>query len=194
MDTFCAFPGAPSSQAKPRPSARACTQSLTVALVALGSSAASAWGGSANTSFSVSATVISNCSVTSRGISFGSYDPIRGAAATAQGAVIAKCTPGSSVSVALGQGTHPAPGSTPAVPARRMADGASHYLPYHVYLGPSPSKIEWGSGPAGKNEPLTQIAASGGAPLTFTTYGYLPAGTSAPAGLYLDIVTAVVTF
>lgn len=169
-------------------------RALTIAVVVLGSSAASAWGGSANTSFGVTATVVSNCAVTSRGISFGSYDPTRGSAATAQGAVIAKCTPGSSVSVALDQGTHPAPGSTPAVPMRRMADGASHYLPYHVYLAPSPSKIEWGTGPVGKNQPPTQIAASIGAPLTFTTYGSLPAGTNAPAGLYLDIITAIVTF
>jgi len=169
-------------------------RALTAAVIALGASAASAWGGSANTSFSVSTTVVNNCTVASRGISFGSYDATRGITATAQGAVVAKCTRGDSVSVALDQGIYPAPGSTPAVPARRMSDGASHYLPYHIYIAASPSRTEWGSGAAGRNEPLTQIAPSVGAPLTFTTYGSLPSGTNAPAGNYLDIVTAIVTF
>jgi spore coat protein U-like protein len=169
-------------------------RALTVAAVALGGSAASAWGGSANTSFNVTATVINNCTVTSNGISFGSYDPTRASASTAQGGVVAKCTRGDSVTVALDQGTNPAPGSTPTVPARRMTDGAAHYLPYHIYFAPSPSKVEWGAGAAGKNQPSTQIAASVGAPLTFTTYGSLPAGTNTPAGSYLDIITATVTF
>lgn len=169
-------------------------RALTIAVIVLSSSAPSAWGGSAHTSFSVSATVISNCVVSSRGLSFGSYDPGRGSAATAQGAVIATCTRGDSVSVALDQGIHPAPESTPAVPVRRMTDGASHYLPYHIYIAPAPSRAEWGMGPAGKNEPLPQISASTGAPLVFATFGSLPAGTNAPAGIYLDIVTAIVTF
>jgi spore coat protein U-like protein len=169
-------------------------RALTLAAVALGSSAASAWGGSANTSFNVTATVLDNCTITSRGISFGSYDSTGRSGATAQGAVIAKCTRGDAVSVALDQGIYPAPGSTPAVPLRRMADGALHYLPYHIYVAPSPSKTEWGAGAGGRNQPLAQIAASVGAPLTFTTYGSLPAGTNAPPGAYLDIVTAIVTF
>jgi spore coat protein U-like protein len=167
-------------------------RALTLAAVALGSSAASAWGGSANTRFNVAATVLDNCTITSHGISFGGYDPTGRSAATAQGAVIAKCTRGDAVSVALDQGLYPASGSTPAVPLRRMADGALHYLPYHIYIAPSPSKTEWGTGPGGRNQPLPQIAAT--APLTFTTYGSLPPGTNVPPGAYSDIVTAIVTF
>jgi spore coat protein U-like protein len=46
----------------------------------------------------------------------------------------------------------------------------------------------------GKNQPPAQIAAGMSAPVVFTTYGALSAGTNVPAGEYTDIVIAIVTF
>jgi spore coat protein U-like protein len=136
-----------------------------------------------STEFAVSATVVDNCVVSSKGIAFGIYDPGRASAATAQGSITAKCTRGDAVSVSLNQGLHPGAGSTPAVPLRRMASG-SRYLPYHIYLSPPP----------GRFEPAPQVAAAVSAPLIFTTYGWLPPGINVDAGQYVDIVTATVTF
>jgi spore coat protein U-like protein len=167
-----------------------------VAAAILGSGAlAASSGGTRNgsTEFTVSTTVIDNCVISSRSISFGRYDPSRGVPATAQGSIIAKCTRGDAVSVALNQGLSPGPGSTAIVPIRRMTSGL-HHLPYHLYIAPPPNKQEWGSGAPGKNEPLSQVAAAVTTPLIFTTYGLLPGGTNVPAGEYIDIVTATVTF
>jgi spore coat protein U-like protein len=146
-----------------------------------------------STEFAVSATVVDNCVVSSKGIAFGIYDPGRASAATAQGSITAKCTRGDAVSVSLNQGLHPGAGSTPAVPLRRMASG-SRYLPYHIYLSPPPGNREWGSGTPGRFEPAPQVAAAVSAPLIFTTYGWLPPGINVDAGQYVDIVTATVTF
>ncbi len=160
----------------------------------LGVSAATAAAGTVNTNFNVTARVVNNCTVSSSSISFGNYDPTSPAAVSAQGTITAKCTKGDAVSVALNQGANPAPGSTPIAPARRMTNGASNYLPYHIYVAALPNKQEWGAGAAGKNEPLAQIAAGVSVPIIFTAYGSLPAGTNVPAGEYTDIVVAIVTF
>jgi spore coat protein U-like protein len=157
-------------------------------------SASIAAAGTANTNFNVTATVVDRCIISSRSISFGSYDPTSAAGLLAQGAITAKCTKGDAVSVALNQGGNPAPGSSPAAPARRMSDGASNYLPYHIYIAGPPNIAEWGTGAAGKNQPSVQIAAGVKAPIIFTTYGALSAGTNVPAGEYTDVVIAVVTF
>ena len=160
----------------------------------LGISATIAGAGTTNTNFNVSAKVVNNCTVSSSSISFGNYDPTNGAGLSAQGTISAKCTKGDAVSVALNQGANPAPGSTPLAPLRRMTNGASNYLPYHIYIAAPPSKQEWGTGAAGKNQPMAQIASGVNVPVVFTTYGSLPAGTNVPVGDYTDIVVAVVTF
>jgi len=157
-------------------------------------SASIAGAGTAHTNFNVTTTVLDRCTVSSSSISFGSYDPTSATSLRAQGAITAKCTKGDAISVALNQGANPAPGSTPVAPIRRMTDGASHYLPYHIYIAAPPNRAEWGSGAAGKNEPPAQIAAGVNLPVVFTTYGALSAGTNAPAGEYSDIVIAIVTF
>jgi spore coat protein U-like protein len=160
----------------------------------LGVSVALAGAGTVNTNFNVSATVINNCTISSRSISFGNYDPTSAAGLSARGAISAKCTKGDAVAIALNQGVNPAPGSTAAVPARRLTNGTSNYLPYHIYIAAPPSKAEWGMGTVGRNEPLAAIAAGVSAPIIFTAYASLPAGTNVPAGYYVDIVTATVTF
>jgi len=153
----------------------------------------SAGAGTLTTSFNVTATVITDCTISSTNIAFGNYDPTSASAVTAQGGVTAKCTKGDSVSVALNQGANPAAGSTAAVPARQMINGAN-LLPYHIYIAASPSTTEWGTGTVGTNEPPAQTSTSVNTALTFTTYGSLPAGTDVPAGAYSDTVTATVTF
>ena len=164
------------------------------AAIILGVSAAIAAAGTANTNFNVTARVVNNCTVSSSSLSFGDYDPTSSSGLSAQGTITAKCTKGDAVSVALSQGANPAPGSTPVAPARRMTNGVSNYLPYHIYVAAPPSKEEWGSGAAGKNQPSAQIAAGVGVPIIFTTYGSLPAGPNVPPGEYTDIVVAIVTF
>ena len=166
---------------------------LTAAVaMVLGGSAMSTWATTGNTTFNVTATVVNNCTIGSTNIAFGNYDPTNATALTAQGSVTAKCTKGDAVSVGLNQGTNPAPGSTAAVPARQMTDGADK-LPYHIYIAAT-GTTEWGTGTVGTNEPAAQTSASVNTALTFTTYGSLPAGADVLAGSYSDTVIATVTF
>lgn len=166
---------------------------LAAALLAISGFAIAAPGGPSpqTTTFQVTAKVIASCVVNSTNIAFGNYDPTAGSATTATGTVTAKCTKGSNVSVALGQGANAGTGSTVAVPARRMKSASGDYLPYNIYTT-SGGSTEWGTG-AG-SVPAAQTAASVGTALSFTTYGSLPAGADVPAGDYSDSVIATVTF
>ncbi len=163
---------------------------LATAVIALAGFALNASAASSNTTFQVTATVVNNCVINSTNIAFGNYDPTSATAVTAQGSVTAKCTKGDVVSVALGQGSNPGTGSTGAVPARQMKSGAN-LLPYDIYTT-SGGTTEWGTGAA--NQPASQTSASVNTPLTFVTYGALPAGTDVPAGSYTDSVVATVTY
>lgn len=146
-----------------------------------------------SSTFTVTATVINNCVISTVNIAFGNYDPTSATGVTAQGAVNTRCTQGDIVSVALSQGANPSVGtSTAAVPARQMISGAS-LLPYHIYIASSGS-TEWGTGTVGINEPAPQASVSNAVPLVFTTYGAILAGVNVPAGSYTDTVTATVTF
>ena len=160
--------------------------------VALGAGAMTAQATTGTTTFTVTATVINNCVLSSTNIAFGNYDPTSGTAITAQGAVTARCTKGDVVSVALGQGANAAGTSTAAIPARQMINGGN-LLPYHIYIANS-GTTEWGTGVVGTNTPPAQTAASVNTALTFTTYGSLPPGQDLPAAIYTDSVVATVTF
>jgi spore coat protein U-like protein len=163
---------------------------LAVTLLMAGGFAATAQAGTQTTNFNVTATVINDCVISSSNIAFGSYDPTTSTALTAQGAITAKCTKGDVVTVALSQGANSAIASTAAVPVRQMASG-TNMLPYHIYLA-STGTTEWGTGAS--NQPVAQTSLSVNTPLSFVTYGSLPAGTDVPAGSYSDTVTATVSY
>jgi spore coat protein U-like protein len=162
-------------------------------VLALCGGAMSASAGSSNATFTVTATVVNDCVISTANIAFGNYDPTVATTTTAQGWVSAKCTSGDVVSVALSQGSNPATGSTAAVPARQMATPGTNYLPYHIYIA-STGTTEWGSGTVGTNTPAAQTSTSVNTALVFTTYGAILPGVNVPAGNYTDTVTATVTF
>ena len=80
-----------------------------VAMV-LGGATSSAWAATGNTTFTVTATVINDCIISSTNIAFANYDPTSATALTATGAVTAKCTKEEAVSVALRESTTRPPG------------------------------------------------------------------------------------
>lgn len=164
-----------------------------VAATVMGVSPALAWPGTGNANFGVSVTVIDNCTISSRGMSFANHAPGTAAGLTARGAITARCAKGDAVAIALNQGVNPAPGSTAAMPVRRMTNGTTSYLPYRIHIAAPPGGPQWGWGTAGSNESFAAIATGAGAPIVFTSYASLP-GRKMPAGYYVDIVTATITF
>jgi spore coat protein U-like protein len=175
------------------------------ALVLLGL-AGTAAAGSATSNLSISASVSSNCSISTTAVAFGTYDPVvtnssSGSDKTATGTVVVTCTKNASgVTIGLGLGTH-ASGST-----RRML-GATNgdFLTYELYqpTATTPAAACTGAtvwGTAGANL-LTPTGVSGWGASSAKTFnvcgvatkGQDVSGTSAGES-YTDTVVATVNF
>ncbi len=145
----------------------------------------------ATANLNVSATVPTNCSISTSDLAFGSYDPA-GANASAPlngtGSVTTKCTVGASPNITLGQGANSDTGSTDAAPLRRLKDGGSNYLSYSLYQDAGRTAV-WG------NTPGTGVGTTGtGVDVGLNIYGRISGSQNVPAGSYSDTVVATVTF
>lgn len=137
----------------------------------------------------VSASVADNCNMTTSNVAFGAYDPISGSAKTGTGTIHLTCTNGASANVTLGQGMHPAEGSSDSAPLRQMTGAVKNdSLAYFLYQ--DTESTVWG------NTSGTGAASSGtGSNVDLTIYGSIPAGqTSVRADSYSDTVVASVSF
>ncbi|HZZ84590.1 MAG TPA: spore coat U domain-containing protein [Anaeromyxobacteraceae bacterium] len=159
--------------------------SLAAAVLALAAPRA-AHAGANSSSFSVTATVAQNCTITTSPLAFGSYDPIVANAAAAQSldattSLSVACTKGASaVTIALDAGT-----ST----NRTMKDTASTgTLSYQLYSDSARSSV-WDATTTVSYAPTSKVATP------FTVYGRVPGGQDAPVGSgYADTVKATVNF
>lgn len=161
----------------------------TTVLVAGSATAAT----TATGTFQVTASVANSCVVTAaNNIAFGAYDPASSNNTTAldgAGSVSVRCTRGSNAAIALNQGLNAATGSLCTSPLRQMADGGTNRLRYDIYSD-SGRASAWGCDATNDvDQSFTSLA-----PVTFTTYGRIPAGQDVPAGNYADTVTVTVTF
>ena len=148
--------------------------------------AAPASAQSASDNLSVTATVASNCTITTSPVAFGAYDPVLANAASpldGSGSVTVACTRGSSATIGLGLGSN-ASGST-----RRMGVGGN-FIAYELFQEAGRTTV-WGDAGAGL---LSPSAAPSIAPRTFTVYGRVAAGQDVAAGNYADSVVATVNF
>lgn len=166
-----------------------------LALVCLAGFAETAVAGPSpqNSSFQVTANVVSSCRITSTtDINFGTYDPAdvnNTVALDANGSIAVRCVKGTVANVAIEQGSNPAPGSTCAAPLRRMAGGAD-LLAYAIYQDAARTTI-WGCDPTNDQ---TFTAATVLTPTTLTTYGRIPPGQDVGIGAFSDTVNVTVTF
>jgi spore coat protein U-like protein len=138
----------------------------------------------ATTTFTVSAAVVSNCSVDADDMNFGSYDA--SADLTSSADIDVSCSIDIPYTVSLSAG------SSGDFATRTMANGANT-LAYNLYLDTTHSTI-W-------NE--TNVASGIGEGMsvgnedTHTVYGLLPntaANQDAPVGNYSDLITVTVTY
>ena len=159
----------------------------TLALLVL--AAAPALAGSATSTVTVTATVLSNCTISAGTVAFGNYDPTSATPLDQTGSVNVQCTTGTVATIAMGQGSNAAVGSTDAAPLRQMASGAQR-LRYDFYQNSSRTTV-WG------NTLLTSVAytALSSASTAVTIYGRIPINQNATAGAgYSDSVTATINF
>jgi spore coat protein U-like protein len=149
------------------------------------SSPASAATATAN--LAVSATVTSNCTISTAALAFGSYDPVVANASTdldGTGTVTIACTKGSTATVGLGLGANVS-GTT-----RRLSDGSTNYLTYELYQDSGRTTV-WGNSGAAL---LSPAAAPSKAARNFSVYGRVVSNQDVAAGSYTDTVVATVNF
>ncbi|MFP2956783.1 fruiting body spore coat protein U [Myxococcus sp. 1LA] len=158
----------------------------------------SAEAATATANLNVTANVGGDCSIGSGigggTLNFGTYDPILVNSATGvdlfgTGTLSVQCTLLRPAIITLGQGLHPAAGSTEAAPLRRMRNtGSADYLAYSLYQDVT-RVVVWG------NTSTTALAFLGtGLPVPVLVYGTVPRGQNVPPGTYNDTVVATITF
>ncbi|HEY0300662.1 MAG TPA: spore coat U domain-containing protein [Rhizomicrobium sp.] len=154
-------------------------------LAALLSAQQAASAGQATTSFGVSATVQSSCSVSAGALAFGAYTAASGTPNDVNSTVSVTCTSGLAYTVALDGGT-----TTSTVNARAMSDGATHTLNYALYTATGRTTL-FGDGTL---TTLTVAGTGNGAAQPVTVYGRIPVAQYVTAGSYTDTVGVAVNY
>jgi len=149
---------------------------------------APAFAATASASLAVSASVSTNCTITTGPVAFGAYDPVGANAVTpldATGAVNVACTRGATgLRIDLNTGSNPLAG------ARRMNLGVTEFLTYELYTDPTRTTV-WGSGAVAG---LAIADAPSKAVRSFPVYGRVPGAQDPAIGAYGDTVTATINF
>jgi len=150
-----------------------------------------AFAGSASTTFTVSATVIKNCTISAANIAFGNYDPLVANAVTPldlSSTVTVACTKGTVATVGLDAGQNAA-FATGTTRAMTSGGGSPTYLSYEIFKDAGHTTV-WGNAGAA----LVNYTAASKASVALTDYGRILAGEDQPVGAYSDTVTATITF
>jgi spore coat protein U-like protein len=151
----------------------------------------------ATTTFTASATVLSNCTISATNLSFGTYDPLSAVANNASGTVIITCTKNAASTIGMDNGANFAV-------TRNMKSGAGDLIAYSLGQPPNntvgtactfPAATAWTTAGAGL---FTPAVAPSKAARTYNTCGTIAAGQDVPGSvagvLYTDTVTASVNF
>jgi spore coat protein U-like protein len=145
----------------------------------------------ATSNFTVSASVISSCTISAANLAFGNYDPVVANATTAlnvNSTITVACTKGDAVTIGLNAGLY---GSHATGTTRAMSSGGTtpSYLSYDIYQNTGLTTL-WGNSGSG----LYNYTSTGKAAVALTDYGTVPAGQDQPIASYQDTVTATITF
>ncbi|HXY97169.1 MAG TPA: spore coat U domain-containing protein [Steroidobacteraceae bacterium] len=155
-------------------------------------SAGAAQAATATNTFTVTATVVKNCTVGATNIVFANYTPGSGVSPAANSTVSVSCTKSTAFTVALNKGTT----TGGSIAQRLMTDGAAgDTLQYNLYTTAAFTTV-WGDGTGSS---VTQPGTGTGmaTPVTFTAFGQVPdnaTNQAAPPNTYTDTITVTVTY
>ena len=161
----------------------------TTAGVLLGAAGSASAANPATTTFTVTATVLKNCTVSAANLTFGNYTPGAGALAV-NTTVSVSCTKSTAFNTELTAGT--TTGTT--IAQRLLNDGAGDTLQYNLYTTAGLS-TPWGT-TVGTNT-VAGTGAGMNTPVVQTVYGQLvdsAANQSVPPGTYSDTITVNVAY
>jgi spore coat protein U-like protein len=161
-----------------------------ILLVGLGAAAAAAAAplsqasaATSETTFSVTAEVVTTCGITATNMNCGNYSGIL-LAATAT--LEATCSTGTPYTIGLNAGT----GVGATIATRKMRGPAVEELSYTLSQD-SAHTINWGNTP-GTDTPAP--STGNGAAQPHTVFGQIPAGQFVQSGAYSDTITVTLTF
>ena len=138
-------------------------------------------GATSTSTFQVTATVASSCTVTATSLAFGNYTL---AQLDGTSTITATCTNGTTYTIGLDAGTF----SGATTSTRRMTGPSAAGLSYSLFSD-SGRTTNWG------NATGSWVSGTGtGAAQVLTVYGRIPANQTALIGSYTDTVTVTVTF
>ena len=141
---------------------------------------------SRGTGLGVSARVTAKCTVAANPVAFGDIDTLDATPVLGAGSVDVTCTNGTGWTATADVG-----GGAGATFAARRMTSASNTLTYTLYRDAARTQI-WGDG---TNSTFTVTGSGSGALQNFSVYGRMPGGqSSAPAGLYTDVVNVTITY
>jgi spore coat protein U-like protein len=167
-----------------RGSARLLAGSL---LAAAAVAAQPAFAATATSTMDVSATVTSNCVVSTTALDFGNVDVTSGSDVDGTGGISITCTSGADWTATADAG-----GSTGATLAVRKLTDGTNFLNYALYTDSARTNL-WGDGTTLSTQAITGTGT--GTQQDSTIYGRVPSGqTSLPAGAYTDTVNVTVTY
>jgi spore coat protein U-like protein len=149
--------------------------------------AGTAYAATATGTLSSTATVTSNCTVSTTTVAFGNVDVTSGSAVNSTGGISVTCTNGTAWAASANAGA----GTGASLATRKMANGAN-LLNYVLYTDSARTTV-WGDGAGGTTATLSDTGS--GSAQAKTIYATVPAGqTSLPAGSYSDTVTVTITY
>jgi len=144
------------------------------------------WAATATTTFGVSGTIVSTCTVTAAALDFGATIPTPiNSNVDAASTVTATCSNTTPYTIALNAGT----GTGATFAARKMTSGGNA-LTYSLFTDAGRTLV-WGNGTAGSN--LSNQTGNGAAQV-INVFGRIPSGQTPPVGSYNDTITVTVTF
>lgn len=125
------------------------------------------------------------CSATTLGVAFGTYEPFSGSAVDSTGSIEVSCL------VSLGYTVSLSTGSGGSYNPRALSSGGNT-LNYNLFLDSARSTI-WGDGSSGTSVASGEISVLL-FPVSHTVYGRIPGGQNPVVGSYADTITVTVTF
>ncbi len=158
-------------------------------LLTLPLATAPAGAATATTSFAVTATVISTCTVSGSLLNFGAaINPVSASLPIdASSTLTVVCTNTTPYTVALDAGTHA--GGAANFSSRAMISG-SESLAYQLYTTAGRTTV-WGDGTGGSS---TVGGTGSGSTQSITVHGRLPSLAGVVPGAYTDTVTVTITY
>ncbi|UXH79395.1 Csu type fimbrial protein [Roseateles amylovorans] len=167
-------------------------QRIAVGLALMATAAATsvtATASTVGTTFQVTATIVSACTVSGSTLNFGSaIDPLATATPLdGTSTLTVTCSNTTPYAVALNAGANA--GGASNFSARTMTNGANT-LAYQLYLDSGRSTV-WGDGTASSS---TKAGTGSGSAQTLSVYGRIPSLANVVPGAYTDTVTVTITY